>query len=124
MARRRMLMIDVMESDSFITLTPSAQALYLHLNMNADDDGVVGKWKTLLRSLSIRTIHLDALINADFVLKLDGDILLITDWPSHNKIRADRYTPGRYKNEVDTQVILKNGRYCKRSERFWSSQNR
>ena len=54
MAKRRMLSVDLISSDAFCVLSSSAQMLYLHLNMNADDDGVVDKWKAILRYLRVK----------------------------------------------------------------------
>ena len=122
MSKRRMLSSEIIETDSFCCLPPSAQVLYLHLNMNADDDGIVDKWKSLLRYLSLRTSHLQALIDLDLVMILDSGVLLITDWLTHNRIRQDRYVPGRYKNELDTLGVHKNGRYFKASEDFLTTK--
>lgn len=41
MAERRIFSIKVTESDAFFALPANAQALYLHLNMLADDDGFI-----------------------------------------------------------------------------------
>ena len=124
MAKRRMLSVSIIENDCFYTLTPSAQALYIHLIMNADDDGFVGMWKTLLKCLSVRPIHLDSLVKAGYVIILDDNLLLISDWLTHNKIRLDRYSEGRYKDRLDTVVIQPNGRYIKASEDFLSPQEK
>lgn len=115
MAKRRMLAIDVVESDAFCRLKASAQVLYLHLNMNADDDGVVDKWKNVLRCLRIKREHLDALIDAGLIIELDSGAVLISDWLIHNKIRKDRYYEGQHSLEVDTLQILPTGRYFKGS---------
>ena len=52
MAKRRMFSIEIVESDAFCLMKASAQMLYFHLNMNADDDGVVDKWKSILRYIA------------------------------------------------------------------------
>ena len=113
MAKRRMLATNIIESDSFCSLSTSAQTIYLHLIMNADDDGFVDKWKSLLRYLSVRRTHLDALIDRGFVILLDDDLLLVSDWLVHNKIRLDRYNESRYSDRFDTVEIQPNGRYIK-----------
>lgn len=113
MAKRRMFSIDVIESDAFCALKASAQLLYLHLNMNADDDGVVDKWKSILRYLRVKQEHLDALVDAGYIIKLDSGALLISDWLIHNKIRHDRYYEGQHSAEVDTVQLLPTGRYFK-----------
>ena len=113
MAKRRMISIDIVESDSFCVLKASAQALYFHLNMNADDDGVVDKWKSILRYLRIKREHLDSLIDAGYVVELESGALLISDWLIHNKIRQDRYIEGQHSNELGTLQLLPTGRYIK-----------
>ena len=39
MANRRMFSLDVVDTDIFLDLPISSQALYFHLGMRADDDG-------------------------------------------------------------------------------------
>ena len=111
MAKRRMISIDIVESDRFCTLKSSAQLLYFHLNMNADDDGVVDKWKSILRYLRIKREHLDSLIESGYVIELNSGALLISDWHIHNKIRRDRYVEGQYNSELAALKLLPSGRY-------------
>lgn len=108
-----MLSIDVIESDAFCSLKASAQVLYLHLNLNADDDGVVDKWKNILRYLRIKREYLDSLIDAGYVIMLDSGALVISDWLIHNKIRRDRYVEGAYFDKVQELEITPTGRYFK-----------
>ena len=119
-----MLATSIIESDLFYRLTPSSQALYVHLIMNADDDGFVDMWKGILRCLSVRQKALDDLINLGYVIIFDDDLLLISDWLVHNKIRLDRYASGRYKNRLDTLEIHQNGRYIKACGDFLSPQDK
>ena len=113
MAKRRMLSVDLISSDAFCVLSSSVQMLYLHLNMNADDDGVVDKWKAILRYLRVKQNHLDSLINAGYIIELECGALLIADWLIHNKIRKDRYTPSKYLDELESMEITIAGRYIK-----------
>ena len=108
-----MISIDIVESDRFCVLKASAQALYFHLNMNADDDGIVDKWKSILRYLRIKREHLDSLIDAGYVIELESGALLIADWLVHNRIRQDRYIEGQHYGELDALQLLPNGRYIK-----------
>lgn len=41
MANRRMFSLDVVDTDAFIDMPVTAQALYFHLGMRADDDGFI-----------------------------------------------------------------------------------
>lgn len=121
---RRMISGDVVESDVFCSLTPSSQVLYIHLIMNADDDGFVDKWKSILRYLSIRRSRLDDLVRTGYVIIFDDGLLLICDWLRHNKIRLDRYKTGRYSDRLSTLSLQPNGRYIKASETFLTPQDK
>ena len=124
MAKRRMISSSVVETDVFCSLTHSAQALYFHLIMNADDDGFVDKWKSILRYLSVRRSKLDDLINLGYVILFDDELLLISDWLIHNKIRLDRYKTGCYNDRLDTLIVQPSGRYIKASEDFLTHQDK
>lgn len=39
MAQKRMFTMKIVDSDAFLDMPMSAQCLYFHLNMRADDDG-------------------------------------------------------------------------------------
>ena len=49
MANRRMFSLDVVDTDRFLDMSASAQALYFHLGMRADDDGFVNNPKKICR---------------------------------------------------------------------------
>ena len=108
-----MMSVEVGTSDEFNLLTKSAQALYLQLNLSADDDGIVDKWKTILRSTRTKREHLDALIDSGYVLMLDDGSVLISDWLIHNRIRRDRYTESRHSTQLDSVYVSGTGRYFK-----------
>ena len=122
MAKRRMFSMEVVESDVFCSLPSSAQNLYFHLCMNADDDGFVDKWKSILRYLKIKRIMLDELIRIGYVIEFRGDVLLISDWRRHNTIKLDRYATSSYNYLLDTLDRHPNGRYFKASELFLEPQ--
>lgn len=123
MAKKRMFDTTIIESDSFCQLSKSAQTLYFHLNMLADDDGIVDMWKSLLRYLVVKRVHLDSLIDAGYIIELDSGALLISDWLLHNTIRRDRYNESRYKNDLSTVQILANGRYFKGKRALFGNQD-
>ena len=49
MAEKRMFSLSVVDTDWFLDLPLSTQALYFHLNMRADDDGFVNNPKKIQR---------------------------------------------------------------------------
>ena len=122
MAKRRMFSVEIMESDAFCVLPSSAQNLYFHLCMNADDDGFLDKWKSILRYLRIKSNMLDELIRTGYVIELGEEVILISDWRRHNTIRLDRYAKSSYNDLLDTLDKYPNGRYFKASELFLDPQ--
>ena len=47
MAERRMFAKSIIDSDAFLDMPLSTQALYFHLSMRADDEGFVGNPKRI-----------------------------------------------------------------------------
>lgn len=122
MAKRRMFSVEVVENDTFCILPSSAQGLYFHLCMNADDDGFVDKWKSILRYLRIKRSMIDLLIEEGYLIEFANDVLLISDWRRHNTIKLDRYAKSPYNHLLDTLDRYPDGRYFKASEIFLDPQ--
>ena len=49
MAEKRMFSKKVIDTDYFLEMPTSAQNLYFHLGMRADDDGFVDNYKSIMR---------------------------------------------------------------------------
>ena len=103
MAKRRMLSIDFCESDSFYELSSLCQALYFHLNLNADDDGLVDNVKSIMRDLKATKRNYQTLVDEGYIIELSHKVVAITNWHQHNRIKSDRYTPTDY---VDLMRLL------------------
>lgn len=116
MAKRRMLSIPILETDKFYSLSTSSQALYLHLNLNADDDGVVDKLKSVMRMMHIDPKAYRALISNGYILELGEGLVVITHWHLHNRIKKDRYVAGEYQEQLSTLTQDEGSRYIKASE--------
>ena len=117
MAKRRMLHPDLLQSDDFISLSSQTQLLYVHLNLLADDDGVVNNHLSVMRMLGIGKTKLAPLIEKGYILKLKCGLLVITHWRLHNKIRPDRYQTTRFPevfSEIESDDLLY--RFKKESE--------
>ena len=99
MATRRMFSDSVTERDSFFDLTHSAQTLYLHLAMNADDDGLVDNPKQIQRSTHVKKKDFLMLIERGYVIDFESGIVAIAHWKVNNMIRKDRYKPTFYLKE-------------------------
>lgn len=99
MSERRMFSRTVLESDSFIELSTTAQILYIYLCLSADDDGAVSNPKTVARTVCSDIRDMDELVSNGFIIAFDSGIVIICHWRVHNKIQKDRYKPTMYKTE-------------------------
>jgi uncharacterized phage protein (TIGR02220 family) len=80
----------IIDSDVFLEMPLSTQALYFHLGMRADDEGFVGSPKKIIRAVSCTEDDLKLLIAKGFVICFESGIIVITHWNLHNSIRKDR----------------------------------
>lgn len=100
MAERRMFAKSVVCFDILPDLSHGAQALYFHLNMQADDDGFIPNPKPILRQIRCTRKHLQELLDHDLIMQFDGDLTVILHWHTHNQIRKDRYKPTRFRETL------------------------
>lgn len=99
MARRRMFSLDVVDTDRFLDMPSSTQALYFHLGMRADDDGFVASPKRTTAMCGCSADDLNLLVAKGFVKPFESGVLVIVDWKKNNLIRPDRYTPTQFQEE-------------------------
>ncbi len=98
MANRRMFSIRLINSARFLKMPISSQALYFHLGLHADDDGVVEAYN-VIKQLGCSEDDLRVLVTKGFVKVLNDDLVTyITDWNENNYIRADRKIDSIYKD--------------------------
>lgn len=66
MAHRRMFSLSIVDTDRFLEMPSSTQALYFHLGMRADDDGFVAAPKRIaaICGCSVDDIRLLAMQNS------------------------------------------------------------
>ena len=111
MAERRMLTRKVTDDDHFTDLSSSAQALYLHLTMSADDDGFCNQLSTAMFRSHASVQDLEALLEKRFLLQFDNGVIVIKHWRMANALRKDRYTPTAFQEELAKLKIKENGSY-------------
>ena len=109
MADRRMFAKTIIDSDDFLDMPMSAQALYFHLSMRADDDGFINNPKKIQRSVGASVDDLKLLIAKQYILTFDSGVIVIRHWKIHNYIQKDRYKPTIYEEEK-AQLELKSDR--------------
>ena len=93
MAKKRMVNLQIVDSDDFLEMPLSAQALYLHLLFRADDEGFTNGVKKIMRMIGCREDDLKILIVKRFVLTFESGVVVIKHWLIHNHIRTDRIIP-------------------------------
>ena len=93
MAERRMFARSIVQKDRFLDMPLSAQALFFHLGLEADDDGFLDNTYRVIRSINASAEDLRALIDNGFVLDVGDGIFVLTHWRICNAIRSDRYKP-------------------------------
>lgn len=111
MAERRMFTQKITESDAFIEMPMSSQALYFHLCMNADDDGFVKNPKSIQRLVGCNDDDLKLLIAKRFIIPFDTGVIVIKHWRMHNLLRKDRYKETVYIEEKALLYLKKDGAY-------------
>ena len=111
MAQRRMFSKKVTDTDAFLDMPLSTQALYFHLNMHADDDGFIDNTKTIQRMIGSSDDDRKLLVAKQFLLPFENGVVVIKDWRVHNYIRKDTYNQTMYPNELEQLNINDSGQY-------------
>ena len=115
MAEKRMFTQKIVDSDAFLDMPLSTQALYFHLNMHADDDGFVNNPKKIQRVIGASLDDLKLLIAKRFILVFENDVIVIKHWRMHNLLRKDRYNPTQYQDQMERLELKDNGAYTEKS---------
>jgi hypothetical protein len=116
MAERRMFTNKIIGSDAFLEMPFSTQALYVQLNMNADDDVFVNNPRKIQRSMEASEDDLQRLIDKRYILSFDGGLVVIKHWRMHNTLRKDRYKPTQYIEQREMLEIKDNGSYTEKGD--------
>lgn len=111
MAERRMFAKTIIDSDAFLDMPLSTQALYFHLSMRADDDGFINNPKKIQRMIGGSDDDLKLLIAKRFIIPFESGIVVIKHWKIHNYIQKDRYKPTVYEEEKSRLAIKDNNAY-------------
>lgn len=117
MAEKRMFSKKITDTDAFLEMPLSTQALYFHLNMHADDDGFVGNPRRMARLIGASEDDLRILVVKRFILVCDSSgVIVIKHWRMHNTLRMDRYHPTEYQEELSKLFLKTNNSYTDRSD--------
>lgn len=111
MAQKRMFDKTITNSDTFLDLPDSTQVLYFHLSMNADDDGFVNNWKSILRMTGTKEDDLKLLVAKSFIIPFDSGVIVIRHWRINNFLRKDRHIETKFQQELSMLEINENQEY-------------
>ena len=111
MAERRMFAKTIIDSDAFLDMPLSTQALYFHLSMRADDDGFINNPKKIQRVVGASEDDLKVLLAKGFLIPFESGIVVIKHWRIHNYIQSDRYKRTVYLEEKKMLDIKENKAY-------------
>ena len=111
MAERRMFAKTIIDSDAFLDMPITAQLLYFHLSMRADDDGFINKPKSIMRMVGCKDDDIKLLFAKKFLIPFESGVVVIKHWRIHNYIRKDTYTETKYKEEKSSLELDENNAY-------------
>ena len=115
MAEKRMFSKQIVDSDAFLEMPLSTQALYFHLSMRADDDGFLNNAKKVMKIIGANQNDYDLLVAKSFVIQFPDGICVIKHWRINNYLRKDRYAETIYQEEKACLTVQPNGRYSLRN---------
>lgn len=111
MANKRMFSNTITDSDIFMSMPLSTQALYFHYGMKADDEGFVGNPMGIVRMVAASPDDYKLLKAKGFIIEFESGVIVITHWKQNNYLQNDRVKPTLYKAERALLVQDKNGVY-------------
>ena len=111
MAERRMFCKTIIDSDAFLDMPLSAQALYFHLCMRADDEGFINNYKKIQRMVGASDDDLKLLYLKKFILTFDSGVIVVKHWRMHNYIQKDRFKPTVFSEEKAMLQLKANNAY-------------
>lgn len=76
MAQKRMFSLSVIDTDRFLEMPVSAQALYFHLGMHGDDDGFVASPRKIARSVGCNVDDLRLLAQKNFIIPFESGVVV------------------------------------------------
>jgi len=116
MAERRMFAKTIVDSDSFLDMPLSTQAVYFHLSMRADDEGFINNPRKIMRMVGAGEDEIKLLIAKRFILDMEDGIVVIKHWRMHNYIQKDRFKATVHTEKREKLTLKKNNVYTMDTE--------
>ena len=114
MAERRMFAKTIIDSDAFLDMSTSAQALYFHLGMRAKDKGYVNNAYTVAKAIGAGKDDIEALLKNGYLARVDDYTFFITQWDENNGIAVNAKKRLSYKyRKWREDVLERDGYVCR-----------
>lgn len=111
MAKRRMFSVDITDTDQFTDMKLSAQALYFHLGLHADDDGFVASPKRTAKAIGATVKDFQILIDNGYLIRLNDGLVVLAHWKAQNQIQPSKKTDTIYQEYMDMLSLTDGGVY-------------
>ena len=111
MADHRMFSHTVISSDKFLDLPPTAQVLYFHIGLSADDDGFTDRVNSIRRQVGATADDLQKLVEAGYIYIFSSGAAVDMYWNVNNSIRKDRHKPTVHQEEFKQLTLVDGGKY-------------
>lgn len=108
MSKRRMLNKELIESDLFLDMPSSSQMLFVHLILNADDEGFLASPRTVMRMCGGANDDMSLLTAKNYIIPFKSGVVVISDWHKHNQLRKDRVTKTIHTKEKQELQLIEN----------------
>lgn len=118
-----MFSLEVVDTDRFLDMPASTQALYFHLGMRADDDGFVAAPRKIIAMCNCSADDLRILISKNYVIPFKSGVCVVTDWLKNNHLASNRKTPTEHQRELRALKVTRNAYVVKNSEICESGKN-
>jgi len=116
MAHKRMFSRDVIGTEWFTDMPATAQMLYVHLSMDADDDGFIVNIKTAMINSHASKDDLLILLSKRYIIQVEDGLYLVKHWRQNNYIQKDRKKRSDYADRLVNFGIKEDGSYTLKSE--------
>ena len=116
MKQRRMFNKDVIQTDWFTDMPATTQLLYIHLSMDADDDGFIPSIKTALMHSHATKDDLSILIAKNYIIVIEEGLYLVKHWRQNNYLRSDRYKESAFADRLANFSVKEDGSYTQKTE--------
>lgn len=110
MATKRCISKDIVRTDKFLDMSLTTQALYFHLNLDADIRGFVFP-KSIMRLIGSSLDDLNVLIAKGFVIPFESGVIVIKDWNVHNNLRETHEAKSQFEDLYSQLLLTDTGNY-------------